>query len=157
MSHIKAIPLGDCISHHGEKPGSFPHWSRCTRGFFLGAFEILCVKCLFPGCTDPGVRLRKGDTPHSPSQPWEEERTSRHLQLLPAALGFLFLSPQGLPCVQKTESHGGLQSKSVDTQRAPAQMSTCLSVHHALPSLLLVRQLGSPAVCEQHGQCCPLL
>lgn len=45
VSHMQAIPLGECISHHGEKSGSFPYWSRYMRGFFPGAFEILEFKC----------------------------------------------------------------------------------------------------------------
>lgn len=96
VSHIKHIPLGECTSHCDEKPGCFPRWSRYLHGFSLGAFKILDFKCTYQVplpwlqrvC---GASWWSGMAPHSPSKPWEEQRSWWQVQLLPAALGFLFL------------------------------------------------------------------
>lgn len=94
-----------------------------------------------------GAGWGRGIAPHSPSEPWEEQRSSQHVLLLPAALGFLFLcavpSRAALPTKNRKSLRtlGPLRSchvtlrlccvpcvsragKGIDPQRAPAQSSS---------------------------------
>lgn len=116
------------------------------------------VKCLFPGCTDPGGRLRKGDSLPQRALRRAKELTARPAAASSARISVSVCSPlEGCPAYEKqkvTEDFRASQKlpcdpealpcapsragKGIGTQRAPAQISSsgCL---RASPSVMYFR------------------